>query len=532
MGPLILLAVATVLALYAAYEFRSALVGSGGNRVFQPHNLVRAFSSHRALVALGVVTELVYLLGLVTPYSLPRWLSGSYLDLGAMTNHARPGFILFIGSFSIVFVLFGVAWQCVWNHADRYTLPLVLGFGALFGLTMTFMYPITALDIFAYFDENLILTQYHQNPMFIAPSAFPQDPLMSLSASFNGAVAPYGPLAIVIDAVPTFLTGRHTLASLLLLKLMFACFLMLEAYLAYRILRRVAPRYAITGALFVAWNPLLLYEAVGNGHNDIVMTLFVLFAIWALAERKFVPALVLLVASVLVKYTTGLLAPLFVLYGLTHCASSRERIRFVVLGVIASLALVVAAYAPFWEGTRTITNVLSQSERYADSWSSALGSLFPTGPTAPQNALLGRVLFVPIYLYALWLSIHRFPDLLRGLFLVMFFFLALAATNTEPWYSIWPIVLAASVPGLVERLAVALLGYGAAFGNTLYIFIWVWLGLGDPNNFRIINVSVYSVTFVPAALTLLIYIAWLGVGNGRRVWPRGYRDRKVVELKP
>jgi hypothetical protein len=501
---LILLAVTALLILYAAYELMP--IGAGRNSTHWRTSLLQTLNVHRTLMVIGVCSELVYLFGFVTQYSLPRWLSNSYLDLGAMTNHSQSGFILFAGALGIVFLLLSLAWNRVWDRTDSGTLLVVLGFGALFGLTMAFLYPITALDVFAYFDESLILTQYHQNPLFVAPSAFPHDPLMGLSASFNGAVAPYGPLALVADAIPTFLVGRHVLASLLLLKLMFAGLLVVEAYLVYRILRRISPRHAVAGALVVAWNPLLLYEAIGNGHNDIVMMLFVLLAVLSLVEGRLALAVVLLVASVLVKYVTGLLIPLFVLYGLTHCASRRERIRFAVLSAIASVALVVAAYAPFWGGITTITTVLSQGDRYADSLSSTLGSLFPTGPTPHQSALLGRILFVPVYLYAAWLSTRRSLDLLQGCFLVMFFFLVLVATNTEPWYATWPIVLAALVPGLVERLSAVLLGCGAMFGNTLYIFIWIWLGLGDPNNFRIINVSVYAITFMPATLVLFGYM--------------------------
>jgi len=460
------------------------------------------------LVVAGTISELVYLLYFVGQFSLPRWLGASYIDLGSITNHTQLGFILFIGAFSVVFLLFGLAWRFVRDRDDRQTLLVVFGFGALFALTMTFVYPITALDSFLYYDESLIMAQYHQNPIFMAPAAFPHDPLMTLSASFYGTTAPYGPLALIVDALPTFIAGRNVLASLILLKIMWSGVILVEAFLVCRILQRTAPRQAITGALLVAWNPLLLYEVSGHGHNDILMMLFVTLAVLSLMRQRFALALVLLVASMLVKYVTGLLVPLFLLYGLTHCATHRQRIRFVVLGVLASIALVAVVYAPFWQGIATLSNALSQGNRYNDSFSSTLGSIFTTGVTLQQAAALGRILFVPVYLYALWLSSRRLPDLVRGSFLVMVFFLIIATSVSEPWYAVWPIILAALAPGVIERLSVLLLAYGAELGYTLYIYIWPWLGLGDPNSFRIIDIAVYSITFVPATVALLGYMVW------------------------
>ena len=48
--------------------------------------------------------------------------------------------------------------------------------------------------------------------------------------------------------------------------------------------------------LFFAWNPLVLFEVAGNGHNDAVVIMFVLAGVFFFVRARqvaFIPALVL-----------------------------------------------------------------------------------------------------------------------------------------------------------------------------------------------------------------------------------------------
>jgi hypothetical protein len=471
--------------------------------------LTRAYtflSARLALVLIGISCEAFYCFYFARMFPLTRYYN-RLTEIGILTDHSFSGFLTFSIILTALFMLFGLAW---WRVAqaqqlqDCGTLWLILGFGAIFALTMLFVYPFTAIDIYAYIVSNLILVQYHMNPMLVAPAHFPNDPLMHMSGGWIGAPAPYGPLDLLIAATPTFLVGRNLLVNVILLKGLFSGMILLEAFLAYKILSHMKPRIAISGALFVAWNPFMLIEYSANGHNDIMMMLFALLAIYALVKEKPALALFLITASALVKYAIVLLIPLFLIYGFTHQPTAKRRWHYLLVGGLSALALVIVLYAPFWQGWQTISGTLTQDQRYMSSFSTLLHFLFPQNVSLEQGKLLGRILYVPFYLFALFLSSRKpVTALLLGSFIALFFVQALALSNFEIWYAIWPMMLAALLPQMAYRLAAVFLVYGASLSVTLYYYVWIWLGLRDSRNLSLMNTVAYIIAFIPALLFLL-----------------------------
>ncbi len=460
------------------------------------------------LLFAGVVCEAIYLLYFMRRFPLVRYYRGD-IDLGAITNHSHAGFLQFTASFTALFILLGVAWWTAQNLQDWISLGIVLGFGAVFAVTLSFVYPITAIDIYAYVDHGLILVQYHHNPIFTPPATFPQDPLMSLSDGWEGAGAPYGPLGVVIDAIPTLLVHRNLLANLLLLKLMFSAMGLAEAYAVYTIVKRRWPALALSGALLVAWNPLFLFEVSVNGHNDVVMMLFAVLGIASLSDDELTLGPLLITASILVKYTTIVLLPLAVLYGVSRKPAS-QRLPYLAFTLLACGAVAVLAYLPFWQGPDTISHLLTQNQRYLSSFSSVVSDLTGGGVTQDRATNIGRALFVPIYLYALAKARRDFERFLIAAFIAMFFFLALAVTNFESWYVVWLVVLGAIVPAIAVRLPMLLVSYGAALLASFFGFLWVWYGLSG-QGYTLADTLSYVVTFLPATLVLAV-LSW-GLGR-------------------
>ena len=69
------------------------------------------------------------------------------------------------------------------------------------------------------------------------------------------------------------------------------------------------PPRALAGTLLLAWNPLILYETLGQGHNDVAMLFWVLACAWCLARRRYTLAVLALVAGALFKFVPLLLLP-------------------------------------------------------------------------------------------------------------------------------------------------------------------------------------------------------------------------------
>jgi hypothetical protein len=461
-----------------------------------------AFLSARgALLTVGAAMEAVYLLYFLRRFPLLANYPGPYQDMGQMTGHSHTAFWGFIIAIALLFALLCFGWWEVRNAADRATLWLILGVGAVLAVTMVFVYPISALDIFAYVDYNLVLTQYHHNPLFTPPAAFPGDPLMALSDGWAPVPAPYGPFGILLTAIPTMLAGRNVLVTLILLKLLFSGMTLGSAFAVYRILMRVRPAQALSGALLVAWNPLILFETSANGHNDMAMVLVAMIGLMLLASGDLRAGPVVILGSTLVKFATGLLLPLAVLYALSRYRTWEERARYCAVTGAAMLGLVVVAYAPFWAGPDTVLNSIKfQNGRYLYSFSTLAHNLVLSAVTLNLGALIGRLLFLPVYLYACWLAVRDLERLLLACYIAVFGFLALANTNFLFWYGVLPLTLAAAVPSLAVRFSAIVMGYAIELAAALNIFVWVWIGVTEDTFRPIDNISYLIIFVVPAAV--------------------------------
>ncbi len=458
------------------------------------------------LITIGVICEMVYFLCFVQQFPLLRYYQ-SLTDLGAITNHSHVGFVLFVLAFTLLFIFLGFAWWEVYHleNQDKATLWLILGFGTLFAGTMIFVYPVTAIDIFGYVIQSLVLVQYHSNPMVTPAAHFPHDSMTYLAGGWANIATPYGPLGILLDALPTLLVGRNLLANLLLLKGMFSALLIFEAFLVYKIISSYAPKFALVGALVIAWNPLAFFEYSANGHNDVVVMLFVLLAIFALVKERPVLAFALIVASVLIKYATFPLVPLFFLYGITHQPTNIKRLQYIGKIVVTSIFLIALIFGPFWAGSHTLDASLDQEHYFIASFSTLVHDISSKQITLENAKLLGRILFGIIYLYALYLSTKSLSSLIQAAFITLFFFLAFATGKFVPWYAIWPTMLAILLARVGETVAIGLFSYGTALSTVVYQYFFVWFGLTVPS-LDASNTLAYLLCFLPAIILFYCFI--------------------------
>jgi alpha-1,6-mannosyltransferase len=468
--------------------------------MFLSKKYILFLQSHLWLIIAGVACEIFYLFYFVRQFPLLSHYQ-SLTDIGYMQNHSFGSFAAFVTVMTIVFALFGLAWWKTYKYNDRATLGLILGFGTVFAFTMIFVYPGTAIDIFTYITQSIILVQHHANPMITPGTTYPHDPLMAMAGGLVGTPSPYGPLALIIDAIPTVIVGRNVLMSLLLLKFMFSSFIIIEAFLVYKILSHYSPKSALAGCLFIAWNPLILFEYSANGHNDIVLMLFVTLAVLALVKEHYVLACALLTASILVKYVTLPLFPLFLIYIIWQQPTYMKRVICFFQAIIVSLLLITIIYWPFWAGYNTILSLLHEDSMYMASFATLLHAISGTQISLDQSKLIGRVIFVFFYLYALFLSTRSLPAMLRGCFITLFFMVAFAVSKFEIWYAIWPVMLAVLTARREQSLAAFLLTYGASISVTMYVYIWVWMGVND-QTVVFIHALAYLLSFAPALLLL------------------------------
>jgi Gpi18-like mannosyltransferase len=131
-------------------------------------------------------------------------------------------------------------------------------------------------------------------------------------ATFRREPSPYGPLWAWIGAAVVGTLGTGSLvANLLAFKVLAVLAYTLQAALIYLILCRRKPALANVGLLAFAWNPLVLYEFVANGHNDAVMMAFVLLGVFFWDRGRIYLMVAALTAALLIKIPVAFLLPLF-----------------------------------------------------------------------------------------------------------------------------------------------------------------------------------------------------------------------------
>lgn len=160
-------------------------------------------------------------------------------------------------------------------------------------------------DIFNYLTTAKVIFKYHENPYIVMPIEFLGDTNLLFTQAAN-RISLYGPLWIFLTGIPYLLSFGNFILSLFNLKLVIIIF-----YLGTIFLIKKLSTTNLSAMLF-ALNPLVVIETLVGSHNDIVMMFFALLSFFLLKKRKFLLAFFFLFLSILIKYATLFLVPIFI----------------------------------------------------------------------------------------------------------------------------------------------------------------------------------------------------------------------------
>jgi len=173
------------------------------------------------------------------------------------------------------------------------------------GLILLFAYPaILSFDIFNYIATAKVTFFYHENPYLIMPIQFANDPMLLFTHAAN-KVALYGPLWILITGVPFLLGFNNFLLTLFNFKLLALLSYLLASFFVYKLSDK-----SLKVLMLFSLNPLMLVETLVSGHNDMLMIAFVLGSFYLIKNKA--GNLLLYVFSVLIKYSTIFLLPVYI----------------------------------------------------------------------------------------------------------------------------------------------------------------------------------------------------------------------------
>jgi hypothetical protein len=308
--------------------------------------------------------------------------------------------------------------------------------------------PALSPDIYAYVGYARLQVLHHLNPYEATQNTLihlgdPTGPYLWWPIS-----SPYGPLWTLVSIVLVLVLPKVSLlAPLLALKLVGAASVFAMAEGARRLAEKLSAGRGDAVFVAVAFNPIFLIEGVVNGHNDVVMMAFVLWAFVAVAKDQHARSFVLVGLAAAVKFIPLMLAPWFLWVALRSTPPGR-RLALTGRAVALSAAPLVLGFAPFWHGPSTLDGLRLRSA-YGERMSGGGGHRL--------------VAFAIIYLaLSFWVMRGDLKRVVCAWILASFGVFFLVSGIGFPWYIIWPWAVALV---LVEGwpLILSALLYGGAF---------------------------------------------------------------------
>ena len=208
---------------------------------------------------------------------------------------------------------------------------------SIFSGILSFSYPALTHDLFNYITTAKLAFFHRENPYLVMPIEISNEPYLAFTRAAN-KVALYGPVWILLTAIPHYFGAGDIWQTILAFKLLNALTYLLVSYLIYQMTK------SVRNVLFFALNPLVLIEILISSHNDSTMMAFLLLGILLWFSKgigKKMTGLIAIFASILIKGATLVVAPLLFVKNI-----SKEKF---LLSTYILLALVFFILAPLRE---------------------------------------------------------------------------------------------------------------------------------------------------------------------------------------
>lgn len=413
------------------------------------------------------------------------------VDFAKLTGYSLWASVALLLAYAILFGLLAVLVGRAFGWMARGE-PLQLSLrwawavAALFALPLFFLYPIFAIDMLMYGVRTRLWLFHHANPFLVPPAAFPSDPWVGLAGEWITATSGYSPLWEVVALVPALVAGpQRFLVHLWGLKVIALVAYLADVWILSLLVRDLYPGASAARLVYFAWNPLVLLELVGNGHNDGLMMTFVLLALWLVVRERDLAAHVAVAGGVLIKVTPLFLWPLLWLWGLARRRTWRGRARYTATVAVIVL-LTLAVFAAFLWPDPTPWQALRESDSSGRT-PQTLFILFAMAAGIPHAFTRVQMLFRGLFaigyvavLVWLWRSLHhregpytgygvrRVYVLLHGWLAVLVLLIVIFASNWRPWYTTWLLALAVLSPAPAWTGGAFVLSLTAATGDVFW----------------------------------------------------------------
>lgn len=235
---------------------------------------------------------------------------------------------------------------------SRQAIAIPIGSCAIITIFTALFFPtILSSDVYHYALQGRLFSVYNLNP-YVATSALVQDdPFRSLSV-WSDVTTQYGPTWTLLAAGLTALAGDDVPATVVAFKIVGAVsHLISTACIAWLGSKTPHVRPDVAAVLF-GWNPTMIIESAGSGHNDALMLALALAGVTCLAASRSRIAIVFLAGSICVKYISAILAAL-ALFQALFAFEATLRKRLVTSWSAIGVSTIMLLYLPFVSGAQS-----------------------------------------------------------------------------------------------------------------------------------------------------------------------------------
>jgi len=455
------------------------------------------------LIGAALGSSVIYLLAFTIPANLLQLYQRNSLIGGLLQHAGLPGFLRLSVAFISVGCLYFVGLRAAQQTSSKTAWLIVIGGTLAFIITFLFMAPLDARDIYDNIFHGRILGVYRANPFRVLISTFPHDPFFKYPW-WKHSPSAYGPLWETFAGITAWLAGDGIITNLLAFKILPGIFHLTSMVVVVSFLHQTQPQRVLSGALLLGWNPVLLYETWGNGHNDIAMIFWVLLAALLISQKRYSLGTLALVAGTLFKFIPILLIPTVILIGYYSLENLKSRLWFIVKTSLASAFLIMIAYIPFWSGMATFS-VARRMQMFTTSIPALMYRILKPElgwSEAARLVSLAALGFLAIFaLFQTFRAQKQEPTkgFLQTAFNILIFYLLVTCLWFQQWYGVWLISLAPLLPAHSRRFALAF-GFWVMTKQLIFVQLIIPAMLHKPE----------TMTWLEPLLTLVVLgVPWI-----------------------
>jgi hypothetical protein len=434
------------------------------------------------LSACGIGALAIYLAAFTLAYPIPTTLTKPLSHFGRITGPSLVPTLGFVGALAGLFVLYVISLRlCARLEGQRRAYSVVAAFAVLCSLVLLPMYPIFSLDVFYYMSADRIWSVYHENPFVVPPLQAAHDPFFPYT-TWGHYPLPYGPLWPWITRATSAFGAGEVVGTLVAFKALGVLGYLLATLAVAWAVGAIRPDRRLTGLCIFAWNPLVLVELAGNGHNDAIALVPALLAVGLWARGRSAASAVSFTLSFLTKATVAVIGPALLAASCRRALSERRLPRWLWTHLVPVAILYVVAWIPFHSATAL--GFLREAEQYYQSITSLVAAAVPSSVSdqSREGIVRGTQLvllagFAAFYVSQLrWLT-HEDPAALRAIWRILLAYFLVVSPFFSAWYFVWPTAIAAL---LAERRTTVLTTLLCIGGLSTYIVQFVVRPLAGP----------------------------------------------------